>query len=154
MKKVNKENIEGTESSDFIKAFKGKLFGVLRWNQLDDLWKIVKNDKGQGWYIYAIGEPVPTEKIEGERLNTFIDEINGLLRREHKEDYCGVVYTDSLDSPRLIKVFDPNNLGTSCSIATEAPLPSWVISKMIPEELSDIAKQTANRRRWWQNIFK
>ncbi len=153
MRKINIKNTENAESSDFMKSFKGKLFGVLRWKQLDDLWDIVKHDKVEGWYLYAIGEPIPTEKTKGERLNMFIDEINGLLRREHKEDYCGVVYTDNLNSPRLIKVFDPNNLGTSCSIATEAPLPSWVICKMKPEELSKNTVQTASRRRWWQGIF-
>ena len=81
------------------------------------------------------------------KANYFIGELNKLLRREHKEDYCGVVYTDSIESPRFVKIFDPNNLGTSCSIATEAPLPSWIICKMVPEALSD------NRRRWWQSIL-
>ena len=143
---------ETKSNSDFQKAFNGKFYGVLRWQQLDDLWNIVKTDD-QGWYIYALGEPLATTKKTGNSVNTFVDELNQLLRREHDEDYCGLVYTDSFEKPRLIKVFDPNNLGTSCSIATTGPLPSWVISKMQPEELSRESRQTGNRRRWWQTLF-
>ncbi len=147
------EDDKSNNKSDFLKAFNGKFFGVLRWKQLDDLWQVVKDDKEEGWYIYPLGESLPTTKKTGESINTFVDELNQLLRREHDEDYCGVVYTDSFETPRLIKVFDPNNLGTSCSIATEGPLPSWIITKMMPEELSNESKQTGNRRRWWQTIF-
>ena len=106
MKQLNKKNHD-LEETDFSKAFKGKFFGILRWNQLDDLWDIIKQDcsttTGQGWYLYSVGEAIPTEKTKGEKLTTFIGEINKLLRREHKEDYCGVVYTDSIESPCLLR---------------------------------------------------
>jgi len=36
------------------------------------------------------------------------------LRADHHESYCGIVYADDLDKPRLIKIYDPNNLGSSC----------------------------------------
>jgi len=153
--KVNTDSANGEHlKSDFLNTFNGKFYGVLRWQQLDDLWQKVKDDKEQGWYIYAIGEPLPTHKTIGESVNTYVDELNTLLRREHDEDYCGVVYTDSFEKPRLIKVFDPNNLGTSCSIAAQGPLPSWIITKIKPEELSSQTKQTGNRRRWWKTIFR
>ena len=142
------------QSNDFLATFNGKFYGVLRWKQLEDLWQVVKRDNESGWYIYAVGETLPTHKITGESVNSCVGELNQLLRREHDEDYCGVVYTDSFETPRLIKVFDPNNLGTSCSIASKGPLPSWVISKILPEELSNQEKQTVNRRRWWQTILK
>lgn len=142
------------QSNDFLTTFNGKFYGVLRWKQLDDLWQVVKHDDENGWYIYAVGEPLPIHKKTGKSVNTYVDALNKLLRREHDEDYCGVVYTDSFETPRLIKVFDPNSLGTSCSIATQGPLPSWIISKMLPKELSNQAKQTVNRRHWWQTILK
>ncbi len=142
------------QNSDFLTAFNGKFYGVLRWSQLEELWQVVKSDSNQGWYIYAVGEALPTHKTIGGSVNTYVDELNKLLRREHDEEYCGVVYTDSFKEPRLIKVFDPNNLGTSCSIATQGPLPSWIFTKMMPEELSNQAKQTKNRRRWWEAVFR
>ncbi len=152
--KIMKEGTNNEqEKSEFLSSFNGKLYGVLRWDQLDELWQTVKNGNEQGWYIYAVGELLPSHKITGESVNSYVEELNQLLRREHDEDYCGVVYTDSFETPRLIKVFDPNNLGTSCSIATQGPLPSWVITKMKPEVLSRESKQTGNRRRWWKTIF-
>ena len=110
-------------NDNYHKVYKGKFFGVLRWHQLDDLWAIIK-DSDESWYLYAVGEIPPKESVSKEKLNEFIDEIDKLLRREHDEDYCGIVYANSLSNPSLIKIFDPSNLGTSCSIASEGPLPS------------------------------
>ena len=143
---------EIVSASEFNKVYTGKFFGVLRWPQLDTLWEIVKKDNTD-WFIYAVGSEPPQEAAIDEKVDQFIDEIDKLLRQEHDEDYCGIVYTDSLDKPSLIKVFDPNNLGTSCSIAKKGPLPSWVISKMKPDDLLAAMTQPANRRRWWQKIF-
>ena len=139
-------------TSDFNTTYSGKFFGVLRWPQLDTLWETVKKDNTD-WFIYAVGSEPPQKPVVDEKVDQFIDEIDTLLHREHDEDYCGIVYADDLDKPTLIKVFDPNNLGTSCSIAKEGPLPGWVISKMKPDNLSAPMKPTANRRRWWQKIF-
>jgi len=138
---------------EFTAAFSAKFYGVLKWRQLDELWLKVKNDKKAGWYIYAIGEMPPTNLTQNDALETLIDEINVLLRREHDEAYCGIVYADDLETPSFIKVFDPNNVGTSCSIAKTAPLPGWVISKLKPTDLSAPMKQTAIRRRWWNKLF-
>ena len=142
------------EQSNFMDAFKGKFFGVLRWPQLDDLWEIVKASNESGWYLYAVGEKTPETLTYGADITTFIDELDELLRREHDEDYCGIVYADDLANPRFIKVFDPNNIGTSCSVGTTAPLPGWIISKMPPVDLPEAMKPTANRRRWWQKFLK
>ena len=103
---------------------------------MDDLWKIVKKAKKEGWYIYAIGGETPTELVKGVALEAVVNEINMLLRREHDEDYCGIVYTGNLTIPSFIKVFDPNNVGTSRSIAKTPPLPGWtMISKLPPSDL-------------------
>ncbi len=138
----------------FEQAFKGKFYGVLKWEQLDDLWNIIKNNSEDGWYLYAIGEEPPTELIKGEVFHSMINELDMLLRREHNEDYCGIVYTDDLKTPSFIKVFDPNNIGTSCSIAKTPPLPGWIISKLAPSDLLAPMKQTAKRKRWWDRLLK
>jgi len=151
---MTKEKHDTVISTDEFKAaFKGKFYGVLKWDQLDDLWKIVKKDKKAGWYIYAIGDEPPRELVKGKALETVVNEINTLLRREHDEDYCGIVYTDSIKTPSFIKVFDPNNVGTSCSIAKTPPLPGWTISKLPPTDLLAPMKQTAKRKRWWDKMF-
>ena len=143
------------QNNTFLNAFKGKFYGVLRWPQADDLWLKLKKIAGEeGWYVYAVGEEPPTKSITSKEFDKFINELDVLLRREHDEDYCGIVYANDLENPSFVKVFDPNNIGTSCSIATNAPLPGWIISKIPPINLAEAMKPTANRRKWWQKIFK
>ena len=142
-----------TSDITFEQAFKGKFYGILKWKQLDDLWYIAKQESEDGWYLYAIGEEPPTKMIKGEAFDAVINELDMLLRREHNEDYCGIVYTDDLKKPSFIKVFDPNNVGTSCSIAKTPPLPGWVISKLPPSDLLAPLKQTAKRKRWWDKLL-
>ena len=77
-------------TDEFQATFKGKFYGVLKWDQLDDLWKRVKKAKKEGWYVYAIGDEPPRELVKGKALETVVNEINMLLRREHDEDYCGM----------------------------------------------------------------
>jgi hypothetical protein len=60
---------------------------------------------------------------------TFIERIDTLLRNEHHESYCGIVYADDLDNPRLIKIYDPNNLGSSCGSSKNPPGPGWIMSR-------------------------
>lgn len=137
----------------FIAAFRGSFYGVLRWHQLDELWQRLRDDADGGWYIYAVGETPPATIATSEQLNRFIDEVDALLRREHEEDYCGIVYTDSFDEPSYIKVFDPNNLGVSCGFSDNPPKPGWILSKLKPADIETDMPLPGNRRRWWQRLF-
>ena len=143
---------QNASQNDFKSVYSGKFFGVLRWAQLDDLWQAVR-DNSEGWYLYAVGDNAPVEPSGKQETENFIKEIDGLLRREHDEDYCGIVYANDLNKPTLIKIFDPNNLGTSCSIAKSGPPPAWIMSKIKPVDLATTTQQTASRKRWWQKIF-
>lgn len=142
-----------TNPDPYLQAFKGAFAGVLRWPQLDALWATLRSRRDDKWYIYAVGETPPTTPVDAARLDSFITEIDALLRREHDEDYCGVVYTDSFDAPRFIKIFDPNNLGVSCGFSDAPPLPGWILSLIPPSDLADALPPPGNRRRWWQRLF-
>jgi len=139
--------------SEFHGAFKGRFENVLRWEQLDDLRNTLEADAGAGWYIYAVGDTPPIEPADGERVRKFLGEIMLLLRKEHDEDYCGIVYTDSMQQPGFVKFFDPNNLGVSCGFSDNPPLPGWILSKIAPQELGSAAPLPGNRRRWWQRLL-
>jgi hypothetical protein len=76
-----------------------------------------------------------------------------LLRREHDEKYCGIVYADDLQSPSFIKIYDPNNLGVSCGYSDNPPLPGWVLSKIQPVDLQSTQVVPKNRQRWWRALF-
>lgn len=142
-----------SEAHPFLQAFRGSFSGVLRWHQLDELWQQVLADSEAGWYIYAVGEEPPTIPQSGEPLVKIVRELNELLHHEHGEDYCGIVYTDDMQQPSYIKVFDPHNLGSTCGSSGNPPLPGWILSKMQPINLPAALPQPNNRRRWWQKLF-
>ncbi len=136
----------------FLQRFRGAFSGILRWPQLDELWQTLR-EQSDGWYIYAVGETPPEQVADRETLRHFIEEIDQLLRREHRYDYCGVVYVDDRQTPTFIKIFDPNNLGVSCGSSTNPPLPGWLLTRMQPIDLPNALPQPGNRRRWWQHLF-
>ncbi|RMG30976.1 MAG: hypothetical protein D6721_02515 [Gammaproteobacteria bacterium] len=141
-----------TPLDPFLEAFRGSFSGVLRWPQLDALWDRIRA-RPEGWYIYAVGEAPPTAPADPDKLEAFIREVDALLRREHEEDYCGIVYTDSFETPAFVKIFDPNNLGVSCGFSDNPPLPGWILSRIPPVDLPNSPIVPGNRKRWWQRIF-
>ena len=136
----------------YLSAFRGSFTSALRWPQLDALWERVLANP-EGWYVYAIGEPPPVAPADGEQLQRFVAEVDALLRREHDEDYCGIVYADEPSAPAMIKIYDPNNLGVVCGFSTNPPLPGWVLSRLPPVDLPAAQAPAAGRRRWWQRLF-
>ncbi|MDH3406791.1 MAG: hypothetical protein OEM48_07675 [Gammaproteobacteria bacterium] len=136
-----------------MSAFRGHFTGVLSWEELDAFWKVVRKRDNAGWYVYAISESPPTMPASAEQVNQFISEIDALLRKEHQEDYCGIVYTDNKTEPTMIKIFDPNNLGVQCGFSDNPPLPGWVMSRLPPVTLPDKSRLPDNRKRWWQKFW-
>lgn len=137
----------------FVKASRGRFVSALRWQDLDRLWELLRTKADDAWYVYTVGQPVPTKACESQRLLTFIDEIDRLLRSEHAEDYCGIVYADDMTCPRFIKIYDPNNLGVTCGFSDNPPLPGWIVCRQRPYSLEKVVSLPANHRRWWQRIF-
>jgi len=144
-----------TEISGYLERFQGRFRGVPRWQDLDALWAKLRNTQHDAWYIYAVGEEPPAMTVSKEKMVRFVDEMDKLLRAEHREDYyCGIVYADSLEDPSFVKIFDPNNLGSVCGTgALPPPLPGWVLSTIKPENLQNAFPPTASRKRWWNSIF-
>ena len=137
----------------YISAFRGNFTSTMRWPDLDDFWGTLKSHADDNWYIYAVGEAPPDNTSNKAHLLSFIDKIDALLRQEHDEDYCGIVYVDNKEAPEFIKIFDPNNLGVTCGFSDNPPLPGWILSKIQPVELETALNPPKNRQRWWQQIF-
>ena len=137
----------------YLEAYNGKLLGVRKWEDLDAFWEVIRGMADQGWYVYAIGEEPQGEAVSAEKLLQFIDQIDELLRREHDENYCGIVYVDDKDKPSFIKIYDPNNLGTACGSSDAPSLPGWTLSKQVPIDLPLAFPPPGNRRRWWRRLF-
>ena len=140
-------------ASDYLDAFRGRFTSVLRWEQLDDFWNALRHQADGEWYIYHVGDPAPQDTVSRDQMLKFIEEVDVLLRREHDEDYCAIVYADDHTSPAFVKIFDPNNLGVSCGFSENPPLPGWVLSRIPPVDLQAALQPANNRKRWWQKIF-
>lgn len=152
---MNKQNCALPDP--FIQAFRGSFAGIRQWQELDEFWAVMKQNADDNWYVYVVTEPAPGQPMSEQRLTRFIDEINQLLRREHEEDYCGIVYVDDKHNPQFIKIYDPNNLGVVCGFSDNPPLPGWIISRLPPIDLNEqslaAASSSPRKSRWWQRIL-
>jgi hypothetical protein len=142
-----------TTEDPFLTAFRGSFTSLMQWPHLDSFWNVVRERANAGWYVYCIGESVPSKPLKRGQVEKFIHEVDALLRRDHDEDYCGIVYTDSKTDPTFIKIFDPNNLGVSCGSSKNPPLPGWTMTLIPPSPLESKRPLPEGRRRWWRGLW-
>jgi hypothetical protein len=136
----------------FLDRFRGRFTSLLSWESLDNFW-VVLRAQPEGWYLYAVGEAVPESSSSRDDTLKFIDAVDALLRKDHHEDYCGIVYADDAANPSLIKIYDPQNLGVSCGFSTNPPMPGWIMSRLPPVLIEDRRPLPEGRRRWWRNLW-
>lgn len=144
-------DMDSAAAEAFRARLTGTFHGILQWQQLDALWDRVK---GGQWFFHQTGEAVPETPLAGDALADRIDALNTLLRHDHAYDYCGIVYVDDVEKPTLVKVYDPNNLGSSCSHGSEPIPPLWILSTVPPVAIASQLPAPANRRRWWQLLSR
>jgi hypothetical protein len=136
---------------EFTRKLHGMLYGIMTWNQLTQFWQ--KLDVSAGWYLYAVGETPPTEAADSAHVKKFTADLDQLLREEHREDYCSIVYADDLERPTFIKIYDPNHLGSACGSSKTPTLPGWVMSQVPPVEMTPSWIVPQSRKRWWQGFL-
>jgi hypothetical protein len=137
----------------FHTAFRGSFTSLMSWAQLEAFWDTVRARAGAGWYVYCIGEPAPATPLSAEQVQKFLDEVHTLLKRDHDEDYCGIVYTDSKTDPSFIKIFDPHETPRLCGSSKNPPLPGWTMTLLPPAHLDAKRPLPEGRRRWWQGLW-
>jgi len=138
---------DSATSAAFHARLKGTFSGILQWQQIDELWERVKRGE---WYFYQLGQALPTSALHGDELARRIDALNALLRQEHDCSYCGIVYADDVEHPALIKVYDPNNMDSSCGRNAPPSPPGWILSTAAPALVEVQTPIPNNRKRWWQ----
>lgn len=139
--------------NSFYKAYRGAFTSLLKWSDLDAFWQILSAQSSKGWYIYVTAEQPPEKTTSADEMKQFIREIDQLLHEKHKEDYCGIVYTDDKTSPSFIKIYHPENLGVVCGIGREPIFPGWIISQLKPETLDKLPPLPGTRKSWWRRFF-
>lgn len=146
-------NESGGEGERFMALYDGRLRGALGWDDFERLWARLSERSDDGWYVYALGESVPTAPLAIADWRRTLAGVRDLIRKDHDEAYCGIVFADSLDKPTFVKVFDPNNLGSSCGSSGIRVLPGWIFSRVPPVRLEPPVPPTASRRRWWRALL-
>lgn len=136
----------------FLQAFHGTFSGALRWRQLDEVWGRVLDRRDAGWYLYTLAEAPPDAPADAVEVARFVADLDRLLRLEHREDFCGIVYADDLARPSLVKVYHPKRLGAACGIRVEPVRPAWVLSLLPPCDLAKPSAAAAQSRRWWGRL--
>ena len=137
-------------ATEFEAKYWGTLYNVLSWEKLTDFWG--KVDRSAGWYLYAVGQDIPQAAASSDEVELFIRRVDDLLRQEHEEDYCGIVYADDTSNPTFVKIYDPSNLGVSCGSSGEHTYPGWIMSQQTPVNLKP-AVVPNNRKKWWSALF-
>ena len=136
----------------FLQTYTGRMSGVLRWPQLDKLWHSL--DANDGWYLYELGNDIPTSPVNHDDLQMAIGQMDTFLRQEHNAEYCGVVYTDDIDDPSLLKIYHPKKMGASCGSSGSTVLPRWTLSRRPPVDLVEWALQKNHKPAWWKHMLR
>ena len=135
-------------SNQPIELMSGTLAGVIDWHSLDQIWDFIEHSDDSRWHVFNTDR-----SLQGDSRANIVDTsadlasslktLKGYLRQSHQQDYCGLVFTDSLTDPTLIRIFDPRFITSMCNIYGNAPAPSWVISTMDAAQLAAGNKATA-----------
>ncbi|MDH5228978.1 MAG: hypothetical protein OEY38_02860 [Gammaproteobacteria bacterium] len=136
-------------SNEFLKAFQGKFIGILSWQQWDEFRQQLINTASADWYIHRVGEPIPEHTISEIQFIHFLEQIDRLFHEKHQARVFGLVYTDDLQQPTLIKLYHPKNLGATCGSSGSRVLPGWVLSHLKPVDLSVLVVEE-KRKPWWK----
>jgi TusA-related sulfurtransferase len=126
---------ENSASNQSVELMPGTLAGIIDWHVLDRIFSIIQHSDDSKWRLYSNDTPLPGDHRPNNvdtsgNLASSLKALSAYLRQSHPRNYCGLVFTDSLTGPTLIRIFDPKYLTSMCNIYGNTPAPSWVISTM------------------------
>jgi len=120
--------------SNFIERFNGRFNGIMNLEECFEFFNNLKSNPCD-WYLYDTDKSPSVETLSKESFIQSIEEIKNIIKTDHSESYCGLVYVDDLNNPEFFKIFHPKNMGKTCGGSDNPPLPRWVFSKTLPENL-------------------
>lgn len=126
---------ENSASNQAVELMPGTLAGIIDWHVLDRIFSAIQHSDDSKWRLYSNDTPLPGDHRPntvdtGGTLASSLKALSAYLRQSHPRNYCGLVFTDSLTEPTLIRIFNPKYLTSMCNIYGNTPAPSWVISTM------------------------
>lgn len=120
---------------NYLDKFQSRFVGVIEWDDYNALFDTLTANPANNWYLYDTTAGLPSETIDAKNLVTQLKSIKSIIKTEHQERYCGIVYVDDLKNPNFVKIFHPNNLGKSCGSSEHPPIPQWLLSKIPPQDV-------------------
>ncbi|CAB5502790.1 hypothetical protein [Bathymodiolus thermophilus thioautotrophic gill symbiont] len=138
---------------DYLAQFQGRFIGIMQWDDCRALFDKLSSNPND-WYVYDTSKVAPKTVTN---TNDFLDTINNIkkiIKSEHQERYCGIVYTNNLDNPDFVKIFHPNNLGKSCGSNENPPIPQWLLSKIKPVEVMVNFNSPSKKKGFISKYFK
>ncbi len=138
---------------NFTEVLGGMLWAIRSWEQWEDLQTFLEGDAANGWYVYFVGQELPKAPLDESHFRRVLGALDSLLRHDHRERYLGIVYVDDRESPSLVKIYDPNNLGASCGSSGKWIPPGWILSRMPPAPVAGPLVIPEGRLRWWRELF-
>ena len=137
----------GQGSADaYDRRLAGRMAGMPHWSDLEALWAAMRAAP-EGWYLVEAGQAVPQQPLQPAALLAQLEAVDALLRREHPQRYCGIVYADDATAPEMVKVFDPRGLGAMCGCSAEPTPARWVFSRLRPASPTSAPSASAASRR-------
>jgi len=120
--------------SDFWQLFSKRASGILQWSDMDAFWAQLKHAGGH-WYVFDPSQDAPETPLSGNELQVALDTAQTLVNQRRELPMSGAVYVDNRETPTFFKVFDPANMGSSCSCSTEPVMPRYIFSRIKPDSL-------------------
>lgn len=137
----------------YLAQFQGRFIGIMQWDDYHALFERLSGNPND-WYLYDTSKVTPKTVVSADDFLNSINNIKKIIKNERQERYCGIVYTNSLNSPDFVKIFHPNNLGKSCGSSENPPIPQWLLSKIKPVNVIKKFNSSPEKRGFISKYFK
>jgi hypothetical protein len=127
---------------DYLAQFQDRFIGIMQWEDCHALFEKLSNNSND-WYLYNTSKVVPKTVVNANDFLNAINNIKKVIKSEHQERYCGIVYTNDLNNPDFVKIFHPNNLGKSCG-SSEIPI-VWIVAKFFKQCVAILPLHDTNK---------
>lgn len=118
----------------YWRAWQAPAKGLLRWDEVDALLEVLIASGGD-WFVFDLGAPPPEAPVQD--LAPVLEEVREMYAPLRSRSYCGTVYVDDAQAPRLVRFFDPYQMGASCGSSGERVWPRLALSRLRPDALPE-----------------
>lgn len=117
----------------FWQAYQGKFFGVPSWAAFDRFWPVLEA-AGGAWFVFDPEGDAP-DAPHADIASVLAEAKTCVEAVREMRSFCGTVFTDAMENPSFVKVFDPWKMGGVCGGSGERIMPRWVLSRLAPDAL-------------------